>query len=241
LFLVLIMALSVLTRSAWGAPPQQSRARVVELVKQSAAHYDAGLFDQAIELLLEAYEIEKSPTILYNLARAYEGRGDSSGARRASQLRRQDRKQPIARRRAAHRQPERQLEKTPSSAARRGSQSEAEARREAARKRPEKRPEPPAPREPSILPWIVAGAGAAIVGGGVYFGLRSEERHDEATDAELARDAESLNDDARTFALLANVSFAVGGALVVGGVSWGLLDLAASGDQRVGVTAGGKF
>ncbi len=93
------------------------------------------------------------------------------------------------------------------------------------------------------MPWIVAGVGAAVVGGGVYFGLRSRSLHDEAQGAELARDAANKNDDAKTFALLANISFAVGGALVLGGVSWGVINRSASNPPSAahGITVSGRF
>jgi tetratricopeptide (TPR) repeat protein len=242
---VFVLALVLLLPASWASgAPTQSRERVVELVTQSQEHYEAGRFQRAIELLTEAYQIEESATILYNLARAYEGLGDSHGALDA--YRKYIEQDPKAADRGAIERRiaslEQQLEEKSALERERdaAAQRAAQARRDAERAERDRPPPRPAERDPSIVPWIVAGIGAAMVGGGVYFGLRARSRHEEAENASLARDSANLNDEAKTFALIANVSFIAGGALAVGGVSWGIVDASSGGEQAV-VTLSGTF
>jgi len=82
------------------------------------------------------------------------------------------------------------------------------------------------------VPWIVAGVGIAAAATGVVMGLEARSHHDSATNAEFANDAARLNKQARTFALAANVLFVSGGALVVGGASWGIIDRAGGSSDR---------
>src|SRR5690349_4339746 len=70
----------VLTSTSFAAPKGKNHDKAVRLVVQSQEHYEAGRFREAIQLLEEAYGLEESPTILYNLARAYEGVGESERA-----------------------------------------------------------------------------------------------------------------------------------------------------------------
>ncbi len=232
---------------AFGQSERQRRARVVELVTESQTHYEAGRFQQAIDLLRQAYELEQSPTISYNLARAYEGLGDTEGALTA--YRRYLEAAPEASDRGAIEQRIAALERQLEDKARLERERDAAAKRAAAerrraeleRKRREQQP-PAQPKrsEPSIVPLVVAGLGAAVIGGGVYFGLKSRERHEQATDAELARDAANLNDEAKTFALIANISFVTGGVLLLGGASWAIVERSGSGDGAV-VSFAGRF
>ncbi len=66
----------------WGRAESNTaeHSRVVELVTHSLEHYQAGRYKKSIGLLREAYGIESDPTILYNIARAYEGLGDLESA-----------------------------------------------------------------------------------------------------------------------------------------------------------------
>jgi tetratricopeptide (TPR) repeat protein len=236
---LLFAAVLATSAPAAAAPKSKPRERVVQLVTEGSKHYEAGRFQQSIELLLEAYELEKNPTILYNLARAYEGLGDSRSALDA--YRQYNQADPKAADRGAVEQRIATLERQLLEKEKLERERDAAAKRAAAKRHvPPPPPPPPAEREPSLVPWIVAGVGAAIVGGGIYFGLRSRARHEEASDAALARDAANLNDEAKTFALIANVSFIAGGALALGGVSWGIVDRGASG-ERAGVTVRGQF
>ena len=245
-FFPLLVALCLVTAPLAAAPSKKSRDEVVRLVSRSARHYEAGRFDQAIELLQRAYAIEPDPTILYNLARAYEGKGELQRAVEAYRKYLDDAPKARDRGSVQHRittlevqiREKAVLERERDLAVRRA----LEARRRAARAEEEEKSAPPAGK-PSVVPWIVAAIGAAVVGSGVYFGVHAHSLHGDAESAALARDAADLNSRAKTYALLANVSFAVGGAAVVGGVSWGVVAQSSSGAPTTarGITIRGRF
>jgi tetratricopeptide (TPR) repeat protein len=193
--------------------------RATELFNRSDDAYRNGRFKEAVDLLKEAYRLAPDPVLLYNLARAYEGLGDMpnavesySGYLRAA---------PTASDRASV---ERRI-----AALRAAIEEKARLRRErAAAELRERQAVEQASRQssPSAVPWILAGVGGAGVAAGTVFGLIARSRNHDAAGApqvEVSRD----NSDARTFATIANVSFAIGGALLVAGVVWGLLDLRA--------------
>lgn len=105
-------------------------------------------------------------------------------------------------------------------------------------------PEPP-PTEPTqpksrvYAPWIVAGAGALVVGaGGALAGLAAS-RNADARDEAVQATASDLRGEAENLALGANVSFAVGGVLVVAGVVWGVVELRSRRPGRVALNPGG--
>ncbi len=87
---------------------------------------------------------------------------------------------------------------------------------------------PQAERGPGAAPWIVAGAGAVILGGaGAFYTLREADVAERdrlcgtpACTADQETDARSLDDRARTWNTLTNVSLGVGAAAVVGGLTW---------------------
>ncbi len=101
-------------------------------------------------------------------------------------------------------------------------------------------PPPPLPsvpsRGPGAAPWIVAGAGAVILGGaGAFFALRESDVAERdrlcgtaACTANDEQQALTYDDRARTWNLLTNVSLGVGAAAVVGGVAWWLIARPAS-------------
>lgn len=228
------------------APKGKNHDRAVRLVVQSQEHYEAGRFREAIQLLEEAYTLEQSPTILYNLARAYEGVGESEQAldayenyidkepkasdRGAVEKRIETLKQQIAERKklAAERDAE--------------AKRAAEAQKATEREKAKQKNAPVERRKPSLVPWIVAGVGVAVVGGGVFLGIRSRARHDEAVDERTAQESKSLNDSAKSMATAANVCFVAGGILTAAGVTWAVIDGSASGsEERALVGVRGRF
>jgi hypothetical protein len=77
----------------------------------------------------------------------------------------------------------------------------------------------------SILPVVVMGVGAAVIGGGVFFGLKAKKGEDDYAAAPVsttadALAAEALIADAESDAVTANVLFAVGGAAFAAGAVW---------------------
>lgn len=206
------------SREAFAADSTSDEARAVQLFEESSKAYEAGRFAEAIDLLKKAWALKKEPVLLYNLGRAYEGVGNLEEAAKAysdfleaspnvpdrgavtqriSSLRRQ-----IEEKKALERQ-----------------RVEAEREKRAAEARAEQ-----SRHRPSIVPWIVAGVGVLGIGAGAYSGALSNDRHDEAMNEPSYLFAKERQESAETAATVANVLFIVGGALVVAGVVWGVLD-----------------
>jgi hypothetical protein len=85
--------------------------------------------------------------------------------------------------------------------------------------------EPAASRPMPVGPWLLAGGGALVLGGGAVFGVMMQSTNDEynskrTRDQGDVSDAIDLRDRAKTEAVIANVLFGVGGAMVVAGGIW---------------------
>lgn len=100
----------------------------------------------------------------------------------------------------------------------------------------------PRPRDRSVGPWIVGGAGAAaLVLGGVFFGLSAGARGDRDAACEGGCLPDALNDDRRyvNFLMATNASLLVGAVALAGGATWFLVSRATQHDaQRAGLSAG---
>jgi tetratricopeptide (TPR) repeat protein len=93
--------------------------------------------------------------------------------------------------------------------------------------------EPPAVRGPPLLSiggGALTGLGAVIVGGGAVVGALAARSADDARAATFQDERQRLNDDAAGQALVANVCFGVGAAVIVGGGA-ALVAGLAGGDQ----------
>jgi len=219
--LALVM-LAALTGRASASGPSSADRRAMELFEQSSERYNAGRFQEAVDLLKQAYALRSDPVLLYNLARAYEGLGDLDHAMAAYA----DflRAQPNAEDRGAI---ETRIATLRSQIEQRAAlKREREAAQRERREAEERAREAPA-RSPSVVPWIVTGVGAAALATGAVLGAVSAARHAAAIEAPQTE----IDDDqsqARHFATAANVLFASGGALAVAGVVWGIVDLRAS-------------
>jgi tetratricopeptide (TPR) repeat protein len=194
----------------------------------SATAYEAGRFQEAVDLLLRAYEITPKPVLLFNLARAYEGLGQWAKAvdayeaylkaepkaadqgsieRRIAQLRKD-----LADRAA--------LQKERDEAARRAERDRiiaieqrkiAEAAEAARRRGP--------------LPWVVASVGGAgLLAGGILSAVALKLYHDGQATAYIGPARQDLT-DARGFARAGDVGFIAGGILAATGVTWGIIQL----------------
>lgn len=86
---------------------------------------------------------------------------------------------------------------------------------------PESQPPPPPPPRPIIAPWVVAGVGGVVLLSGAIVGGSARRRRNQAEAEPIQRSAAEMFDSARGLALAANVTLAVGGAVVVAGVTWG--------------------
>jgi hypothetical protein len=86
-----------------------------------------------------------------------------------------------------------------------------------------------AEKKTNIVPWIVAGTGAAMMIGGAVTGIvalgKTSDIEKNCPDDKCPKgyDLEGERSSARTFVRLTDVLLIGGGVLVVGGVTWGLL------------------
>jgi tetratricopeptide (TPR) repeat protein len=215
--LVLALTCSVaISERAWAEPAPRERA--LKLFGDAKHAYQAGELDRAIELLREARAIFAEPVLLYNLARAYESRGDYELA--ISAYRQYLREQPDAKDRGILEARVETLERERDERARLRVQLEREA---AERRLAQQRATEATPRSSSVAPWIVAGSGGVVVTAGVVFGVFSRRRGADAANEPIHRDAQATLDDARTYADVANASFVVGGLAIAGGLAWAYL------------------
>jgi tetratricopeptide (TPR) repeat protein len=61
-------------------PPPTDRDKARNLAEGAARHYDLAEYDDAIELLKEAYRLSEAPGLLFNIAQAYRKKGDCDQA-----------------------------------------------------------------------------------------------------------------------------------------------------------------
>lgn len=184
------------------------------LFAEAEAAYQAGRFQDAIDRLKEAQAIAPDPILLYNLARAYEALGELERARDAYRA---------------------FIEADPDTSDRgaiEGRICSLDALiEERAKEKPgaiePARPTPTAPdASASPWPWIVAGVGVVGLGvGGALGGMSLGASSDAEDPSTSGLDASELASEAETLALGANVSFAVGGAIALAGVIWGIVDV----------------
>ncbi len=207
----------------------------VQLFNQSEASYRAGRFREAADLLRQAYDLLRSPTLLYNLARALESDGDLKGALAAyRQYLRDEPKipdRPAIESRVANL--ERQLKERESLEADRAAAEKARLEAEARLQQSVTVVAAPAPevKRPSAVPWVVAAVGAVAVGAGGVFGGLAQGRQSSALGERTQLRADQLNAEARGLALAANVLYGVGAAVALLGVIWGIVDVARSGPR----------
>jgi tetratricopeptide (TPR) repeat protein len=199
-----------------GAEPSQGEVPAAPAAADPTAKFDRaedlyreGRYDEAIALLEELVAEYPDAILLYNLGRAHESAGRLEEAISAY---------------------ERYLAAAPDAADAEAVQRRIErlrARKEPPPPEPPADSEPPPPPEPRrprpiVVPWIVAGAGAAGLVAGATLGGLSRTRTNEARDEQGQTAAADKLDDARRFATAANIAFAVGGVLAVAGLAWGI-------------------
>ncbi len=217
-FGVLLAAVLTTARPAFA----EDGTRALELFQESEKAYRLGHFDEAARLLVEARRWKREPVLLYNLARAYDGAGKKREAIQAF---------------------EEYLHEDPSAKDGPGIRARvATLKKEADEKDAllARKADPPAgalaspPRPPaeaknaSIAPWIVAGAGTLLLGGGIGLGLAARSKHDDAVASPGQKDAESLQSQAESRATAATVILIAGGVIAGAGLTWGILDVASS-------------
>ncbi len=213
------------------------RERAHALYERSKEAYKAGEFSEAAELLEQAYELFPIPVLLYNLARAKESAGDGPGAVSAyhryldSDAQIEDRVA-IERRIATLEEQLREAERAEQE--RRRALARAKQAELAAKQAERERAAQPASGSP--WPWVVLGTGAATLIAGGVFGVLARKRESAAADAESQVAAQDAFEQGERYASLANVLFAVGGAVTVAGSVWLGVDLLAAAPEATTAT-----
>lgn len=191
------------------AHADDNRDKALKLFEDSNTAYKAGKFEDAADLLRQAYDLFPEPILLYNLGRAQEGLGDPKGAiesyeRYLSEAKQVEDRGAIERRIATLR----------------AQIAEQEANAKKLREVP---PPPPVDTRSDFEkygPWATMAAGGVLIGTGIVFGVRSGSKHDDAVAAPGQRDAADLQASAERYATVANVLFVVGGIAAAGGIGW---------------------
>jgi len=220
-FLVTVFVL-VLAATAHGDAKQQA----ADLAAKSAQHYKRGEFEESARLLREAYARYPEPNLLYNLARSLEGLGDRQGAIDAYEQYLSTAKQiedrPGIERRVATLKAELAEQKRRAAEAAKQGEVAPPAPEPTKIETPPEAAEPEAPPQPrNRLPaWVTIAGGAALVATGGVFGYLANQNHNRAVDAMTGVEAQSFQDTAHRDAIIANVLFGVGGAVVIAGVVW---------------------
>jgi tetratricopeptide (TPR) repeat protein len=210
-------------------PSPTDRARAKDLYRQGTERFQSGDFRAAVDLFEQAQRLDPHPVLAYNVARAHENLGELDEAIAA--YRRYLELDPKASDRGAveqrittlqsQRDERRALEQ-------RTRELKAAQQTAAAAKRSQQRP-PPDP--PSPIPWLIAGVGAVGIGIGATLGALATGIRDDAQADPSGEKAQELEDDSATLATAANITLIAGGALLLGGVIIGVIDVANSGSK----------
>ncbi len=232
-----------------GQPSQSAREQALTLSEMAAKRYNERDYDAAIMLLLESRSLYPEPLLLFNLGLAYEKKGDSERAldAYAQYLRERptapDRKD-IEARIAALRA---KVDPAPVPAA--------ETPPPAPLSNPPGVAPPAAPATVDViattpaarrspLPWVTMGVGAAAIGTGAILVFVSRAWRVDAHNQLVHQDAVASHGKAKGFATAANAALWTGGALVVTGIVWRLLDRRPAAAVTLGpdgLTLAGRF
>ncbi len=233
---VIVIIACVGTPGAARAQQRSPEERAVELYERSEVFYREGRFDRAAELLREAYATFPDPTLLYNLARAYEGSGDVDAA--LSAYRRFLVEEPGAEDRGAI---ERRIATLRAQIAERDAlereRALAEERRRLAEERA-RRAEAEAGDGLNPVPWVVGSVGVVGLAAGSVLGILALDRHDAAVADQTQVGARSAQTEAEDLATAATVAFVAGGVLTAIGATWIVIDLGSRGDAEATVGLG---
>jgi tetratricopeptide (TPR) repeat protein len=215
---VLLAALAPLSATAQDGGSEADRARAYALFERAETEYAEGDLEEAERLLAEALEIFHEPALLYNLARAREGLGRTEQA--IEGYRAYLAEVPDAPNRGAI---ERRIEAMQAS-------MERERRAEADRARERER-RAADDGSPLVVPLVIGATGLAVLGAGAVLGGLAVSERDAAVEAGSHLDGTAAFDRGETFATVANVLFAAGGAALAVGVVWVIVVLAAGDDE----------
>jgi tetratricopeptide (TPR) repeat protein len=208
--------------TARGAEAQatSSEARAVELFERSEVAYNAGRYEEAIDLLNRAYELKPDPVLLHNIGVAWEA--EKAYPRAVQAFERCLREYPTYGRCAQR------LETARAAAA---------ADADAARTSPMALPAPssPPPSETTPMapwPWLMTGIGVAGIAAGGVLTFVAARRSDDAQAAASAPEAQSIHSTALGYQTAGTVAFVAGGVVAVVGATWLVMSLVARQARR---------
>jgi len=216
---LVVLSLAAFSLGHASADPTDDKARALELARAGDQAYKAGEFEKAAELVRQAYALYPEPTLLYNLALALDGMGATEDA--LVYYERYLATDPAVKDRGAI---ERRVANMRQQLANKAAEREQQLAAERAAKARESSATPREPAPASKLPFVTVGAGVAVAAVGFGFGIVSAARHDDAKTAPSQIAVQALQDRAQQYATTANVLFVAGGAIVVGGAIWAVLD-----------------
>jgi tetratricopeptide (TPR) repeat protein len=210
-------------------PSPTDRARAKDLYRQGTERFQSGDFRAALDLFEQAQRLDPHPVLAYNVARAHENLGELDEAiaayRRYLDLDPKASDRGAVEQRITSLQTQRDERRT---LEQRTQELKAAQQTAAAAKRSQQRP-PPDP--PSPIPWLIAGVGAVGIGVGATLGALATGIRDDAQAEPSGEKAQELEEESATVATAANITLIAGGALVLGGVLIGVIDLANSGPK----------
>jgi tetratricopeptide (TPR) repeat protein len=241
---------SLMVLIASGPAAAQSRAPSSAEPQLAAAHYQIGMaeyraghFQRAAAEFRAAYEQSHDAALLFNVGSALFDGGDLTGAQSAFEefLRVVPNapNRPIVEGRLATIRQRLGVEASSSPPPGASASPAPAAVASAAPSNPTRAPSPQPAGWP-VAPFVVAGVGVIGLGlAGMFYGLRAGALNGctELPDAFVCTDASAAS-NASTFGTLTEISFAVGGAALLGGVVWLLVDrLTEHGPARSNVSA----
>lgn len=228
-----VLALALLPAMLAPATAHAQAPRVVELFERGLVAYREGRFAEAAALFAEAHDIEPIADLTYNRARALENLGRLRDAAAAYRLFLEE--SPASTDRRGIEERIRALEERAAEAERleeeraRLAQERERLAEERARAAVRSTTEPPR-ASAGPWPWVVAGAGALTLGAAGLTGWLAQDTHDRARSLERTQpESERLEAEAQDLAVVTNVLLIAGGVITLGGVVWGVIDLASSG------------
>ncbi len=238
------------------ADAQDKKQQARELFEQGLSHYNLAEYDKAIDEFKQSYALSRVPLLLFNIGQAYRLKGDCVQAMRFYKNYLRDSPRPANK---AELEAVSQCEKT---LAERPTTEPKPAPVEEKPVAAPPTPTPPVATPASVTPapqpepavqvhadadahpgrtkriagLATAGAGVALVGVGIVFGLQASSASDEINQL-IARGGmwtdhyRQVDADGQSAATTANVMFALGGAAIVGGAVLYYLGLRDEGTQ----------
>jgi tetratricopeptide (TPR) repeat protein len=229
-----VASLSLLAAFGFAAVPREALAdptpheQALDLFQRGGEAYRAGKFPEAITLLTKAYDIEHDPTLLYNIARAYENVGDLDHAVQTYEQYLREAKE--IKDRPAIEEHVAVMKKEIADKAQLAKERDEALKKSAKKDEPPSAPSAPvAKRSPSPAPWIIAAIGVGSLGAGAGLGAVALSKNGDATKAASQLDASNLHDSAKSLALGSTIAFVAGGVIAGVGLTWGIIDVATRG------------